>query len=311
MQHSVVLIAGATASGKSALAVDLAVRLGGVVINADAMQVYRELDVLTARPGRDDLARVRHLLYGHVPAHRRYSVGAWLADLGAALEEARAAGEVPVIVGGTGLYFKAATEGLVPLPPIPAAIRAGIAGRLADEGLEALFLELSRLDPVGAGRLQRSDRTRIVRALEVLTATGRPLHVWQTEARAQPLVDPARALKLVVAVPPAELAARIARRCRQMAEAGAIAEAAALAGLGLDENLPAMKAIGVGQLAAVSRGELDLEAALERMAAETRRYAKRQRTWFRHQISGWRELPSPEPAAAARELAGLFAALVD
>ncbi|MEZ5840890.1 MAG: tRNA (adenosine(37)-N6)-dimethylallyltransferase MiaA [Hyphomicrobiales bacterium] len=308
MQHSAVLIAGATASGKSALAIEIAARLGGIVVNADAMQVYRELSVLTARPGAGETARLAHRLYGHVPAATRFSVGAWLAELERELAEARAAGKVPVIVGGTGLYFKAATEGLVSLPPIPADLRRRIAGEAETAGIASLHERLAGLDPDGAARIRPSDRTRVIRALEVVEATGRPLGAWQAEAGPEPLVDIAASLPIVLDVSPAFLGARIERRCRAMIDEGAVEEAVALTRLGLDPELPAMKAIGVAPFAALGAGELGLEDAIQRTIVDTRRYAKRQRTWFRNQISGWLRLEPPFDDELADRLADDFLA---
>ena len=298
MQYSAVLIAGPTASGKSTLALQLAAAMSGIVINADAMQVYRELLVLTARPSAEDEALAPHRLYGHVAAAMRYSVGAWLADLAKVLAEARAAGRVPILVGGTGLYFKAATDGLVELPEVPAEIRASLKEKAEMLGLAGLHDMLVARDPIMAERLPPSDPQRIVRALEVLEATGRSLAEWQTTTPAAPLIDPATARKIVLDPEREVLRERIAERFRQMVDAGAIEEAARLAGLGLDPDLPAMKAIGVRELTAAARGETTLEDAIEKAITETRRYAKRQRTWFRHQMPDWerRVLPTAKDA---------------
>ncbi|MCC2112744.1 MAG: tRNA (adenosine(37)-N6)-dimethylallyltransferase MiaA, partial [Hyphomicrobiales bacterium] len=245
MQYSAVLIAGPTASGKSALALQLAAAMNGTVVNADAMQVYRELLVLTARPSAADEAFAPHRLYGHVAAATRYSVGAWLADLAPVLDEARAADHVPILVGGTGLYFKAAIEGLVELPEIPAETRESLKEKAGTLGPTGLYDLLVARDPVMAKRLPPSDPQRIIRALEVLEGTGRSLAEWQTASPAAPLIDPAMARKIVLDPDREVLRERIAQRFYAMVEAGALDEVERLAALRLDPELPAMKAIGV------------------------------------------------------------------
>jgi tRNA dimethylallyltransferase len=222
-----VLIAGPTASGKSALALALAERHGGVVINADSMQVYRDLRIITARPTRDDEARAPHRLYGHVDAAESYSVGRWITDVAGVLDEVTARGQLPMLVGGTGLYFKALTHGLAAIPPIPAQVRAAVRVRLATEGAPALHAALARRDPEGAAALKSGDGVRIVRALEVIEATGRPLSAWHRDGMA-PLVDTARAVKIFLAPDRAELKARIAARFDAMMAAGALDEVRAL-----------------------------------------------------------------------------------
>jgi len=286
-----VLIAGPTAGGKSALAEAIARDRNGVVINADAMQVYRELRVLTARPDAVAEAALPHLLYGHVPAAERYSVGRWLADVAAALAEAREAGRLPVIVGGTGLYFKALTEGLAEVPPIPDAVRESVALRLGRLGPAALHAELERLDPVSATSLSPGDAARVARALEVLEATGRRLAEWRLRP-SPPLIDPGRAERWVVLPERAELHRRIEDRLDRMVAVGAIEEVAALAALGLAPSMPAMKAIGVRELLDYLAGRRSLPEALVIAKTATRRYAKRQETWLRHQMTGWTIRPS-------------------
>lgn len=288
-----VLIAGPTASGKSALAIDLAERLGGVVINADSMQLYRELRILSARPGVADEARVPHRLYGEVPAAKRFSVAAWREAAAHALDEVRAAGKVPIIVGGTGLYFKALTEGLAAIPPIPEPVRARIADRADAEGVPALHAALAVLDPVGAARLQPGDRTRVLRALEVVEVTGRPISHWQETIALPRLIDLADAAAFVLEPERPVLHERIGLRFDAMVAAGALDEVRALLALGLDADLPAMKAIGVREFRDHLEGRSDLAAAIERAKMETRRYAKRQSTWFRHQMPGWRRITAP------------------
>ena len=278
-----VLIAGPTASGKSALALELALSAGGVVINADSMQVYRDLRIITARPTQDEEARVPHRLYGHVDAAVNFSAGAWVTDASKMLEEARAEGRLPIFIGGTGLYFKALTAGLSVVPPIPAEVREDVRARLERNGVEALHAELARRDPRAAERLNLRDRTRIARALEVVEATGRSLLDWHHEG--QPPLLPKGSFRAVFLAPERDaLYARIDARFDAMLRAGALEEVERLAARNLDPLLPAMKAHGVPALIRHLRGELSLEEAATIGRADTRHYAKRQFTWFRHQL---------------------------
>ena len=281
-----ILIAGPTASGKSALALALAERLGGVVINADSMQVYRDLSILTARPGTADLARAPHVLYGHVPAAQVYSAGRWLVDAAREIAAAEAAGRVPIIAGGTGLYFEALLHGLSPVPAIPAAIRAHWRNEAERLGAEKLHGVLATRDPAMADRLRPSDPQRVTRALEVLEATGRSLADWQREA-GTPLVARNAAACLVLAPDRATLYARCEARFDDMLAAGALAEAAAMLALGLPPELPAMRATGLRELMAHLRGDLTLEAAATAAKVATRHYAKRQETWIRGRMADW------------------------
>jgi tRNA dimethylallyltransferase len=296
-----VLIAGPTASGKSALALELADRIGGTVINTDSMQVYRDLRVLTARPTPQEEARVPHRLYGHADAAVNYSAGMWVADAEAALVEARAAGRVPVFVGGTGLYFKALTRGLSAVPPIAPEIRDDIRARLERDGPEALHRELARRDPVMAERLKPRDRVRIARALEVVEATGRSLADWHGEGL-PPLLPPADTVAVFLAPERAALYARIDARFKAMLEHGALEEVAALAARGLDPLLPAMKAHGVPALIRYLSGAIGREEAIAMGQTDTRHYAKRQFTWFRHQLGEFHWV-APEEATAWLEQA--------
>ncbi|SCW55844.1 tRNA dimethylallyltransferase [Rhizobium mongolense subsp. loessense] len=292
---SAILITGPTASGKSALAVELAKRHGGAVINADSMQVYGTLRVLTARPSEAEMQGVPHHLYGHVPASAAYSTGTWLRDVTALLPNLRAKGQLPVFVGGTGLYFKALTGGLSDMPAIPEDIRNRLRARLLDDGAEALYAELAKLDRAAAGRLSIQDGQRIVRALEVVEATGQSILRFQGQA-GPVIVDPARAEKIIVLPERAVLHQRINRRFEKMLEQGAEDEVKSLLALDLSSEMPAMKAIGVSQIAAMLKGEMTRSEVIEKGAAATRQYAKRQMTWFRNQMDeSWKRLTSPQP----------------
>ncbi|MCK1655697.1 tRNA (adenosine(37)-N6)-dimethylallyltransferase MiaA [Bradyrhizobium sp. 149] len=278
-----VLIAGPTASGKSALALELALATGGVVINADSMQVYGDLRIITARPTHGEEARVPHRLYGHVDAAVNFSAGAWVSDAAKALEEAKAEGRLPIFIGGTGLYFKALTAGLSAVPPIPPEVREDVRARLERNGVEALRAELARRDPQAAARLNPRDRTRIARALEVVEATGRSLLDWHHEGQ-PPLLSRDSFRAVFLAPERDELYARIDARFDAMLDAGALNEVERLAARNLDPLLPAMKAHGVPALIRHLRGDLSLEQAATVGRADTRHYAKRQFTWFRHQL---------------------------
>jgi tRNA dimethylallyltransferase len=281
--NNAVLIAGPTASGKSALALALARKAGGVVINTDSMQVYRDLRVLTARPSVEEETQVPHHLYGHVDAAVNFSAGAWVADAAKVLSEARAQNRLPIFVGGSGLYFKALTRGLSAVPPIPHHVREAVRARLERDGVEALHAELQRRDGSYAERLKPRDRTRTARALEVIEATGRSLTDWHREGL-PPLLPSGTFRALFLAPERDELYARIDARFENMLEAGALKEVAQLAARELDPLLPAMKAHGVPALIRHLRDEITREEASEIGRADTRRYAKRQFTWFRHQL---------------------------
>jgi len=296
---SAVLIAGPTASGKSALAMAMAEKIGGVIVNADSMQVYRDLRIITARPTQADEARAPHNLSGYVAAAENYSVGAWCRDAGDALKEIVRQERVPVLVGGTGLYFKALTTGLAAVPAIPADIRTNVRGRLQRDGAPALHAELTRLDPATAQRVTINDRSRISRALEVVLATGRPLSDWHREGL-PPLIDPNKAAKVFLTCERKELVGRIEARFAAMLDRGALEEVRQLAARKLDRSLPAMKAHGVPWLLRHLNGEISLDEAVAGANVDTRRYAKRQLTWFRNQLKDW-PWESAEKAASALE----------
>jgi tRNA dimethylallyltransferase len=299
-----VLIAGPTASGKSALALTLAENLGGVIVNADSMQVYRDLQVITARPTPEEEARVPHRLYGCVDAAENYSVGRWCRGVGDMLNEIAAQGRVPILVGGTGLYFKALTGGLAVVPQIPAEIRVQVRARLANEGVAPLYADLLLRDPAAAHRLMPNDRSRICRALEVVEATGRPLSDWHKEG-IPALVDPARAAKIFLTCERKQLVARIEARFAAMLDAGALDEVRVLAARQLDPLLPVMKAHGVPWLIRHLKGEISRDEAAAGAVMDTRRYAKRQLTWFRNQMKDWPwEAPESAQNALEKQLSG-------
>jgi tRNA dimethylallyltransferase len=293
-ESQAVLIAGPTASGKSALALELAQATGGAIINADSMQVYRDLRVITARPTLEEEALVPHRLYGHVDAAVNFSAGHWVADAATALAEARAQNRLPIFTGGSGLYFKALTRGLSAVPPIPVDIRESVRARLERDGVEALHTELAKRDPASAERLKPRDRARIARALEVIEATGRSLTDWHRDGL-PPLLPPGQFSALFLAPERDQLYTRIDSRFDAMLSAGALAEVADLAARQLDPLLPAMKAHGVPALIRHLNGEITLQEAAEIGRADTRHYAKRQFTWFRHQLPEF-EWVMPEEA---------------
>ncbi len=275
-----VLIAGPTASGKSALAMRLANERNGVVINADSMQVYKELRVVTARPSVEDEAQIDHLLYGHVSGADDYSVGAWLGDARAAIQSVWDEGRFPIITGGTGLYFKALIEGLAEVPSIPADIKAY--WRDAEGDLHA---RLQKRDPAMAKRLNPADRQRILRALEVHDATAKSLLWWQEQGSSVAVLKDAATERVHVSLPREELHSRAALRFDQMLEQGALDEVRALPIL--SPAKPIMKAIGVPELMAHIAGVMTLEEAREKAVISTRQYIKRQETWWRGQMKGW------------------------
>lgn len=284
-----VLIAGPTASGKSRLAIDIARAFGGVIVNADSMQVYRDLRVLTARPSDAELALAEHRLYGFVDGADAYSSGRYAADAAETIADVQGSGRLPIIVGGTGLYFRVLLEGLSPIPPIPDAVRAHWRAEGLRVGAEALHGVLAARDPVMAERLVPTDRQRIVRALEVLEATGQSLARWQ-EIRGTPVVDEKRSLRLVLEMDRARLYERCDQRFDVMIAEGALGEVEALAARRLDPDLPLMRAVGLPPLLAHVGGEMSLEDALVAAKTETRNYAKRQLTWLRRNMIAWNKV---------------------
>ena len=294
-----ILIAGPTASGKSALALELAEKLDGSIVNADSMQVYRDLRIITARPSADEERRAPHRLYGYVDAAENYSVGRWSSDAADALAALASQDRPAIVVGGTGLYFSTLARGLAAVPDIPAEIRKRVRERLASDGVASLHAELAARDPATAARLKTGDRARVTRALEVVLATGRSLTEWH-ETNKPPGIDLARAAKVFLMPDRDELTRRIEARFDGMIAAGALEEVRALAARRLDASLPAMKAHGVPWLIRHLNGEIALTEAVAQSKRDTRRYTKRQATWFRNQLSQF-ERVDPARAMAAIE----------
>jgi tRNA dimethylallyltransferase len=280
---SAVLVAGPTASGKSARAIALAREWNGVVINADSMAIYQDLPILSARPTPEEQGGVPHLLFGHIGAERNYSVGQWLADAEQALEQARLMGRLPIFAGGTGLYFKALLRGLSDIPAVPPEVRARVRAQAEGVPPAELHEQLRALDPETASGLRPTDPQRILRALEIFAATGQPLATFQG-TRKGALLDPARCDCLFLAPEQETLYRRIDARFDRMMAQGALDEVRRLAARGLDPALPAMRAVGVPGLAAFLRGECSLEAAVEKSKRDSRQYAKRQFTFARTQL---------------------------
>jgi tRNA dimethylallyltransferase len=293
MMQRTILIAGPTASGKSALAVAIAAGLGGIVVNADSMQVYRDLEVLTARPSAADMGRARHFLYGHIDGAEAYSVARWLAEVEGVLADARRDAVPVIVVGGTGLYFKALTEGLSPVPEIPAEVREHWRRRAASEGAAGLHSELMKRDPETAGLIRATDPQRLTRALEVLDATGVGLSVWQRRP-GRPLVVADDAVKLVVSLPREDLVRRAERRFDAMIAGGALDEVRWLKSRELSPELPVMRALGVPPLLRHLRGQIDLEAAVLEAKGDTRQYIRRQATWLRRHMISWLMISAQE-----------------
>lgn len=280
-----VLIAGPTASGKSDLALRVCDLLGGAVVNADSMQVYKDLEILTARPGRSDLAAAPHHLFGHVDGASPYSVGHWLEETRLVADKLWADETVPVVVGGTGLYFKALTEGLAEMPEIAPATRERWRYRLIEDGAAALHRMLRKIDPEAALDLRPTDGQRIARALEIMEETGRSIRDWQNEALAKSSFAGKTVVGIVLQLDRAILRQRIGLRFDQMMRRGALSEVETLLARRLDPDRTVMKAIGVPQLQSCLNGTVKLEDAVERAKIDSGRYAKRQDTWFRNQMA--------------------------
>lgn len=299
-----ILIHGPTASGKTKLAIALAKRLDGEIINADAMQVYADLDILTARPDAEEKAAAPHHLFGHVDAATRYSAGAWSKDAAAKIAELQGQGKVPIIVGGTGLYLMALTDGLSEIPPIPEAARREARDRVAQDQA-GTYADLVSRDPAAKDRIDPQDKQRTARALEVLIATGRPISSFHGEQA--PILKPGGWVGAALTPPREELYNRIDSRVDTMMKQGALDEARRLWQRKLDPELPAMRAHGMPGFADYFDNRIPLGDALERCKRDTRRYAKRQMTWIAHQFTLWPRIPSLANDVRTRVLADLHA----
>jgi tRNA dimethylallyltransferase len=284
--QTVLLILGPTASGKTTYAIDAAIKHNGEVINMDSMQVYRDLHLLTARPSAQETERVPHHLFGHVDGAITFSTGAWLEAAHSAIVDCQARGKRPILVGGTGLYAHALTQGLVPTPPVPAEVRANTR-RLVSDDLKGAYARLLTVDPKSARQIEPKDGVRIARALEVFEATGRPLSVWHQDPH--PPLLAAGTWEGVALMPQREvLYQRIESRFEQMMEDGALNEAHALYQRGLDPSLPIMKAVGMPSLIDFFEEQCGYEAAVARAILDSRHYAKRQMTWIRNRAAAWK-----------------------
>ena len=304
---SILVIGGPTASGKSALAADAAQRFGGVVVNADSMQLYRDLPILTSWPEDAMLAQAPHRLYGVLDGADRCSAGRWRALAAAEIERIQGDGALPILVGGTGLYLRALLKGLAPVPDIPGSVRAAVRALWEQEGSAALHARLAKRDPEAARRLGPGDSQRVMRAYEVIEATGRSLLAWQAERHDRY----AGSAAVLVLEPPREaLYDACNERFRRMMTAGALDEAARLLARNLDPSLPVMKAVGVRALHDHLNGVTSLERAVERGRQETRRYAKRQTTWFRTQMPGTARMPDRYRPESKRESLALVERLL-
>lgn len=286
--YRAVLIAGPTASGKSAFAIDLAKTLNGEIINADSMQLYREMRIVSARPSVQDEAEAPHHLYGVLPASHACSTGEWLELAKAALDDVAGRDKLPILIGGTGLYFKALTEGFAKVPEIPHEVRAQCRELAEEQGLAGVREALAVIDPQAAEIF--NDLQRLTRALEVVSATGRSLLSYQEEAQSAPLLTPEACVRLVLAPPRDWLHRRIAMRSELMLTDDGISEIRALQEQALPTSLPAMRAIGVKEVGAFLDGALSHEETVEKLTIATRQYAKRQETWFRNQMGNWLRL---------------------
>lgn len=300
-----ILIHGPTASGKTALAIEVAAHYQGEVVNADSMQVYSDLHVLTARPSAEELSAVPHHLFGHVDPGSYYSTGHWLEEADKAVRDIRRRGKVPILVGGTGLYLLALTQGLSEIPPVPEDVRADVRLIAQEEGGTGLMERLKEVDPETAGNLKTGDKQRLARAYEVWMATGKPISSFRGQ-RSRPVLDAGEWLGVALTPPRAKLYARIDRRFGAMMIEGAMDEARGLVARGLDPQLPAMKAHGMPWLAAYLRGEMSAEDAAENAKRDTRRYAKRQFTWIGRQFPFWPRIPSEDLEKRAKVIFALY-----
>ncbi len=285
-----ILIAGPTASGKSSAALKLAAACNGAIVNADSMQVYRELRILSARPSAEEEASVPHYLYGTVPASCAFSTGMWVEEVIKVLETVWGQDRIPIIVGGTGLYFYALEHGLSPVPDIPQDIRNKWREKLAGDGVAAVYEALKVNDDIMAGKLNPTDSQRIVRALEVKEATGISLSEWHRRDTSEPVLSGDDILRVVIAPERPEIYRRCDQRLDWMIENGGLDEVRELLALKLDPQLPVMKALGVPQLGQYLRQEMSLDEARTRVKTDTRRYAKRQLTWIKRNMIAWNHI---------------------
>ncbi|MBG6210439.1 tRNA dimethylallyltransferase [Labrenzia sp. EL_126] len=288
-EASAILIAGPTASGKSALAMEVAKALNGVILNADSMQLYEDLRLVSARPSLEEEKQVQHRLYGMLPASTAFSTGAWLRSAKKEVASVQASGNMPIIVGGTGLYFKALTEGFADMPDIPDEIRdeaRGLADREGVEGLRKALVEKGD----GEAAVTIADPQRLARALEVLLATGKPLGDWQVSAHSAPFLSGTDCVRVVLSPPRPWLHERIERRARLMLAEDGLNEVRSLLAQGLSPKLPAMRAIGVAEIRDYLSGNTGYEETVHRLTVATRQYAKRQETWFRNQMPDWQRV---------------------
>ena len=305
MMRPAILIHGPTASGKTKISIEMAKSLNGEVINADSMQVYRDLHVITARPTVEEMQEVPHHLFGYKDAAERGSAGAWLRDIQPILRDVRKRGKVPIVIGGTGLHLQALIEGISEIPSIPEDCREDARQMLQKDGNEAALAYLNSIDPITANRLTANDRQRVARAIEVYLATGKPLSHFH-ENKTRPLLDEGEWLGVALTPPRVDLYARIDRRFAAMMMEGAMEEARALADRNLDPTLPAMKAHGMPWLIAYLNGNMSSELAVEYAKRDTRRYAKRQFTWISHQFPFWPRIPSQRLENRKRVINALF-----
>ena len=300
MTASILLLAGPTASGKPALALHAAKRLSGEIVNADSMQIYSGLEIIAAQPNAQERAAAPHHLFGVLDPSERCSVGRWAQMALDVIRDIQARERTPILVGGTGLYFKALVDGLAPAPDIPHGVEAEVQTLYETGGLDALRAEAERLDPAAAEKIACGDRQRLMRVIAVARAADRPLSHLQADTT--PLIDPAAAFGVVINPDRAALYARIEARFDQMIAGGALEEARALAQRQLDASLPAMKAVGLPPLLAYRAGEIGLETAIETAKRDSRRYAKRQVTWFSNQHPGWARIASLDRGRQRGEL---------
>ncbi len=304
MSKSILILAGPTASGKTALSLHAAARLDGEIVNADSMQIYAGLPLISAQPSKPERSAAPHHLFGVLDPAERCSVGRWAKLALEAVNDIQRRGRTPILVGGTGLYFKALLDGLAPAPPIPEDIAEAVEAMFQSGGVEALRAEAERLDPEASARIAGADKQRLMRVIAVARAAGAPLSVLQSKT--EPLLDAERVQGVVIQPDRDALYTRIETRFEQMIAAGALEEARAIAARQLDASLPALKAVGLPPLLAHLDGELTLNEAVEIAKRDSRRYAKRQFTWFSNQHGGWPRITALDPADQRAELDGIL-----